>query len=158
MRSFDYQIVQAPAYRAIGLKWEGPYTEITELKQMINRMSLRVSELRYAVEPDIQLGLSYHTRLDGFVHFSLYQVSEEQKLPDGMIEVYVPSMTYLKTQHRKGQDISRTYQELEASEYQTYTEDGGEYFDNLPIKHERYPAERDAQDPHFEILIPVIKK
>lgn len=60
MSNTSYKIVKRDAYRAVGMKWEGPWSEILQLKHVIETMSERVEELTYAVEPNIQLGLSYH--------------------------------------------------------------------------------------------------
>ncbi|WP_096186912.1 GyrI-like domain-containing protein [Evansella halocellulosilytica] len=162
MKTFQYEIVTRPTYRAIGLKWDGPWSEISALKSTIHRVSERVSELEYAVDPNIQLGLSYHLRPDGFVHYSVYEVTEDQEIPKGMIEMRVPEMTYVVTQHEKGESIGQTYDNISLwladSDYNAYTEPGETYFDHLPIKHERYPIDRDQKDPHFEILIPVVKQ
>jgi predicted transcriptional regulator YdeE len=160
LENFEIKIVELPAYKGIGLKWEGSYIEVGDLKSVINTMSSRVGELEHAVNPDLQLGLSYHLRPDGFVHYSVYEVGEEQQLPEGMIEIQIPKMTYLKVYHQKGQNIGQTYGEIfrwmKHSDYDTYREPGVEYYDVLPIKHERYPKDRDIKDPHFEIYIPVI--
>ncbi|RXI96637.1 transcriptional regulator [Anaerobacillus alkaliphilus] len=157
-----YETVTKPRYRAIGMKWDGPWSEISGLKSMIQTMSERVGELTHAVDPDTQLGLSYHLRPDGFVHYSVYEVGEEQTIPEGMIEFFVPEMTYLVTQHEKGQNIGQSYdniaRSLSDSEYKAFSEADIKYFDNLPIKHERYPRDRDLNDPHFEILIPIARK
>ncbi|TLS36960.1 GyrI-like domain-containing protein [Pseudalkalibacillus caeni] len=162
MANFSYDIVEVPAYRGIGFKWEGPYTEIHTLKDVILKMSSRVGELEQAVNPEVQLGLSYHLRPDGFVHYSVFEVGEEQEVPEGMVEIKVPEMTYIITHHKKGKDIGESYQNLyqwfKESEYSPYTETDLTYYDDLPIKHERYPVGRDLEDPHFDILIPVIKK
>jgi predicted transcriptional regulator YdeE len=160
--NFQYNIVNFPAYRAVGLKWDGTWTEISDLKEVIHSMGERMGELQYAVNPDIQLGLSYHSRPDGFVHYSVYEVIEEQKLPVGMIEIKVPEMTYLRTQHKKGENIGQTYQNISQwmneSDYKPFEEPNIKYYDELPIKHEKYPHDRDLNDPHFEILIPIVKK
>lgn len=162
MNNFQFEIVELSAYRGIGLKWEGPYSEVQTLKKMIHSMSNRVEELEHAINPEIQLGLSYHLRPDGFVHYSVYEVSQEQTLPAGMCEIIVPEMTYLITFHQKGTDIGQTYgkiaQWLMESDYEPYVEPNVEYFDVLPIKHERYPKNRELDDPHFDILIPICKK
>lgn len=162
LQNFYYEIVEIPAYRGIGLKWDGPYSEVSSLKHLINKMSSRVGELDHAVNPKVQLGLSYHLRPDGFVHYSVYEVTEEQQLPDDMIEITVPKMTYFMTHHEKGQEIGQTYyqisQWLKSNDYEPYVEQNVEYYDNLPIKHERYPNDRDVNDPHFDILIPIIKR
>lgn len=162
MLTFQYEIVEIPAYRGIGLKWEGPFKEISHLKKVIHRTSDRRGELEQLVNPELQLGLSYHLRPDGFIHYSVYEVSEEQQVPEGMIEINVPKMTYLKTYHNKGESIGRTYldisQWIKESEYEPYQEPDIEYYDSLPIKHERYPIHRDELDPHFDILIPLMKR
>lgn len=162
MQNFRYEIVKIPAYRGIGLKWEGSFKEISNLKKIIHIMSDRLGELEQVVNPDLQLGLSYHLRPDGFVHYSVYEVSVQQQIPEGMVEINVPEMTYLMTHHRKGESIDRTYMDIsqwiKESDYEPYAEPGIEYYDNLPIKHERYPDNRDLQDPHFDILIPVVKR
>ncbi len=157
-----YEIVKKSGYRAIGMKWDGPWSEISELKSMIQTMSERVGELTHAIDRDTQLGLSYHLRPDGFVHYSVYEVSEDQTIPEGMIEFFVPEMTYLVTIHEKGQNIGQSYEIIASflsdSDYKPFAEKDVAYFDNLPIKHERYPRDRDLNDPHFEILIPIVKK
>jgi predicted transcriptional regulator YdeE len=162
MENFQYKILKIPAYRGVGLKWDGSYTEIHILKNLIYNMNERVGELVHAVNRDMQLGLSYHLRPDGFVHYSVYEVSEEQQIPNGMVEINVPEMNYLVTQHKKGQNIGQTYvnisEWMKKSEYESYVEPGVKYYDELPIKHERYPNDRDLNDPHFDILIPIVKK
>ncbi|MFO1446208.1 AraC family transcriptional regulator [Bacillus sp. Bva_UNVM-123] len=162
MENFHYEIVEIPAYRGIGLRWDGAYTEISSLKELINQMSSRVGELEDAVDPKLQLGLSYHVRSDGFVHYSVYEVSEEQQIPNEMIEINIPKMTYLMIKHNKGQDIGETYgkiyQWFKENDYLPYKETNVEYYDDLPIKHERYPNDRDLNDPHFDIFIPITKK
>ncbi|MCD8511713.1 MAG: GyrI-like domain-containing protein [Bacillus sp. (in: Bacteria)] len=157
----NYTIIRKPAYRAIGLKWDGPWSEINKLKETIQTLEDRVKELPHAVQPDMQLGLSYHTRPDGFCHYSVYEVTETQQIPDGMLEINIPELTYVVTKHQKGDNIGDTYGQLafylNKEGYTPYKEPGVTYFDSLPIKHERYPLDRDKDDPHFEILIPIEK-
>ncbi|MFS0865044.1 GyrI-like domain-containing protein [Fredinandcohnia sp. 179-A 10B2 NHS] len=159
---FTYKIIKLPAYRGVGLKWDGAYSEVSNLKQVITTMSNRVEELDHVLNPDQQLGLSYHLRPDGFIHYSVYEVTEEQQVPEGMVEIYVPEMTYLVTTHPKGESIGETYAKIsswmEEGEYEPFVESDKTYFDSLPIKHERYPANRDLENPHFDILIPITKK
>jgi predicted transcriptional regulator YdeE len=161
MLSFQYNIVNLSAYRAVGLKWDGAWTEISNLKKVIHSMGERVGELQHAINPNIQLGLSYHLRPDGFVHYSVYEVNEEQEIPEGMIEIKVPEMTYLRTQHKKGENIGQTYQNISEwineSDYKAFKEPYIKYYDELPIKHEKYSHDRDLNDPHFDILIPIVK-
>ncbi|MDG5789087.1 GyrI-like domain-containing protein [Evansella sp. AB-P1] len=156
-----YKIISKPSYRAVGLKWDGPWSKINELKNIIHTMSVRVVELEKAVDPSIQLGLSYHIRKDGFTHYSVYEVTENQIVPEGMVEITVPAFTYILKEHRKGENIGKSYDEisqfLNDSDYRPFRDITVPY-DVLPIKHERYPKDRDIEDPHFEILIPVVKK
>ncbi|MFN7252417.1 MAG: GyrI-like domain-containing protein [Anaerobacillus sp.] len=160
----SYEIVSLPAYRAVGLKWEGTFSEIVpNLKNIIKQMEQRSQELQYKINPDIQLGLSYHVIPNGFAHYSVFEVSEQQEIPDGMIEIKVPEMTYVKTTHNKREDITKTYTALHEwlikSDYTAYRKAGVDYYDpDLPIKHEHYPVDRDPNDPHFDIYIPLMKK
>ncbi len=156
MQTSQYKIVTIPSYRAVGLKWDGPWAEISGLKEVIHGMRDRVGELEHAVNPNIQLGLSYHQRPDGFIHYSVYEVSEAQQIPEGMIEINVPELTYLLTRHQKGNDIGQTYaniaQWMKESDYEVFVEPSVEYFDTLPIKHEKYPVDRDKMIPILTYL------
>lgn len=160
----SYEIVTIPAYRAVGLKWGGTYSEIVlRLKKVIQQMEGRANELEYKVNPNVQLGLSYHVIENGFVHYAVYEVSEKQEIPDQMIEIKIPEWTYVKTTHNKGKDIEKTYTDLHQwlldSDYAAFREAGVEYYDSdMPIKHEHYPVDRDPNDPHFDIYIPIVKK
>ncbi|MEJ9316815.1 GyrI-like domain-containing protein, partial [Halalkalibacterium halodurans] len=92
----SYDILTLAAYRAIGLKWEGTFSEIVpNLKNVIQQMEDRADELEHKINSNIQLGLSYHTIENGFVHYAVYEVSEEQEIPDGMMEIKVPERTYV---------------------------------------------------------------
>lgn len=160
MKTLVGEIVTIPSYRAMGLKWEGAYAEVPQLKDVIVQMGNRANELRYVKNPKTQLGLSYHLRSDGFVHYSVFEVDEQQELLPGMIEIIVPAMTYLLVKHPKGKDIGATYTQIyqwfKERDYQPFKEESIEYFDDLPIKHERYPVDRDLENPHFDILIPIV--
>ncbi|MDQ0257733.1 putative transcriptional regulator YdeE [Evansella vedderi] len=160
----SYEIITLPAYRAVGLKWEGTFSEIVpNLKNVIQQMEDRADELENKVNPNVQLGLSYHVIDNGFVHYAVYEVSEEQEVPAGMIEIRVPKWTYVKTTLNKGEDIRKTYTDLHQwlfdSDYTAYREPGVDYYDRyMPIKHEHYPVDRDTNNPHFDIYIPIVKK
>jgi hypothetical protein len=45
MQKLNNKVTDLPGYRAIGLKWEGAYSGVAALKEMIQMMSIRVSEL-----------------------------------------------------------------------------------------------------------------
>lgn len=160
----DCKIITLPAFRAIGLKWEGTFSEIVpDLKTVIEEARDRADELEGRVNPDVQLGLSYHVIEDGFAHYAVYEVTEEQEIPDGMIEIRVPEWTYVMTAHHKGEDVQKTYTDLHQwlfdSDWTAFREAGVNYYDPyMPIKHEYYPADQDSVDPHFDIYIPVVRK
>jgi len=159
-----YEIVTVPTFRAIGLKWEGTFSEIIpNLKNVIQQMEDRADELEDKLNPNIQLGLSYHVIENGFRHYSMYEVSDKQKIPNGMIEIHVPEWMYVKTIHHKGEDVAETYTNLHQwlvnSDYTAFRVEGVDYYDPyMPIKHEYYPVDRDPNDPHFDIYLPIVNK
>lgn len=162
MNQLNYEIVSKKAYRTIGMKWEGSWKDITNLKGMIVTMSKRVSELSGAKDPTHQLGLSYHLKNGGFTHYSVYEVDDKQTVPEGMIEFIVPESLYLHVSHPKGKSIGETYHDIFEwilkSEYQLKLEPNVKYYDPLPIKHEVYMSGRDLNNPYFEIYIPIEKR
>lgn len=157
-----FHIRTLPGYLLIGLKWEGPYTQVNELKHTIKNMHKRSTELKDIIDSQKKLGLSYHTRPDGFVHYSGFQVKENTEIPLGMIDIYIPELTYLITLHQAGDDIGKTYMKiyhwLKDCAYIPYTEPNIEYYDDLPIKHEVYPVHQDLDQPHFNIMIPITRQ
>ncbi|WP_053218612.1 GyrI-like domain-containing protein [Virgibacillus senegalensis] len=158
-----YEIVTLPEYRAVGLKWQGTFDEIVPgLKKVIQQMGERAGELEEKVNPLVQLGLSYHVIENGFIHYAVYEVSKDQEIPGGMVEIKIPEMTYVKTSHHKGEDVSETYSDLHRwlfqSDYNALRENDMIYYDPyMPIKHEHYPVDSDPEDPHFDIYIPIVK-
>lgn len=160
----SYEIITLPAFRAVGLKWEGTFSEIVpNLKNVIQQVKDRADELENKVHYNVQLGLSYHVIENNFTHYAVYEVSEEQEIPEGMIEIRVPEWTYVMTTHSKGEDVQKTYTDLHQwgfdSDYTALREDGVNFYDPyMPIKHEYYPSNQDSDDPHFDIYIPIEKK
>lgn len=152
------KIVKKKAYRAVGLKWSGSWSEITELQDVIKRVRERSREIIHVAEQGVQLALSYHTRPDGFILFSGYEVSAEQEIPAGMTEFFVPELTYVVTTHIGG-NITETYKTIarwiKDNGFTPYKEPNITYFDLLPIKHEKYLFEGGKQHPHYEIWIPI---
>lgn len=160
MKNFDYEIKKLPAYRAMGFKCDVSFTEIETIKDVIQDSMRRVDTLEYAVNKNIRLGLSYHLRPDGFVYYSVYEVQETQRLPEGMVEINIPEMTYLVTNHTGG-SIEETYlnimEWINESDYKVFKEQGIQYYDELPIKHERHINHVDVSNLPFEICIPIEK-
>lgn len=160
----NYEIVTLPAFRAVGLKWEGTYAEINpHLRNTINEMQTRADELEEKLEPNVLLGLSYHVIADGFAHYSMFKVSDRQKIPEGMLELEVPEWTYVKTTHPSGEDPTQTYIKLlrwlTENNYTPLKELGVEYYgEMLPIKHEYYPLDQKNSFDRYDIYIPIIPK
>lgn len=153
-----------PTFRAIGLKWEGTFSEIVpDLKHKIQKVENHADELKNKAHPDIQLGLSYDVIENGFAHYAVYEVSDEQEIPEGVIGIRVPEWTYVKTAHLKGENVQKTFADLQQwlfdSKYTALRKAGVDYYDPyMSIKHEYYPFDQDPDNPHFDIYIPVVKK
>lgn len=151
-----FEVKTIPRYRAMGLKCDVSFTDFERIKDTVESSINRLNEFDYVVNPETRLGLSYHLRSDGFTHYSVFKVTDEQPLLDGMVEINVPEMTYLITEHT-GDNIESTYHNIlkwiEESEYTPYKEQGVEYFDDLPIKHESFIE----GSTNFEIRIPITK-
>ncbi|WP_242698220.1 GyrI-like domain-containing protein [Bacillus sp. SD088] len=69
----SYEIITLPAYRTVGLKWEGTFSEIVpNLKNVIQQVEDHANEIEDKVNPTVQLGLSYHVIENGFAHYAVY--------------------------------------------------------------------------------------
>lgn len=158
----SYEIVEKPAYRAMGLKTEVMYNNVSGLQKALHSMKNRINEFQFMLDASTQLGLSYHLHPNGYVHYAAFKVDARQPLLKGMVELHIPAFTYVKTRHRFKQEISKTYQALEEylsqSPYSPYTDKQTAYFNSLPIKHESYSIENEHEVEAFDIWIPVKKK
>ncbi|MBN9653460.1 effector binding domain-containing protein [Halobacillus sp. GSS1] len=153
----EVTILDLPAFKVRGRKWEGKYEEVPVLKEVIKKVENEKEEIK-PVDPEFQWGLSIHTVEDGFVHFSGFEV--DLGLSQAVYEeMSVPPYTYLNVHHPKGRDIGETYaaiyQWFREGNGEPYLEPGTKYFDGLPLKFEKYPIDRDFEDPHFDIYIPI---
>ncbi len=165
MNPYEIQIVEKPAYHAVGMKWKGTFQEAGEggVRKTINLMKGRMDEILQITHPDILLGLSYHDIPGGFSHYSVFEVSKVNQIPEGMISKTVPSFTYLRVKHHSKQSINQTYRNIAAwlknSDYVSYRDPNIIYYDDfLPIKHEAYNLENiDSNDHEYDIMIPVVK-
>lgn len=78
-----------------------------------------------------------------------------EQIPSGMVQVSVPTLTYAKCEHRKGQDIDRSYQNI----YAWIEQQGFSLFKGDLTHFEEYPMNQDphTKDPEFTIMIPISK-
>ncbi|MCF6136551.1 GyrI-like domain-containing protein [Pseudalkalibacillus berkeleyi] len=121
-------------------------------------MHRRLSDIPSVVSPEILLGLSYHAKLGGkgFTHYAAVKVANINKIPDHMVSLSVPKLTYAQTEHNKGQSVKHSYDNLyewiRNEGYQENNVDGLTHFEQYPMKQDPYDT-----DPEFTILVPVTK-
>jgi len=153
----EAKVVHKPAFRAIGLKWEGTFAEAGAggIRHIQRELKRRLHEIEHAIQPDTLLGLSYHAYPGGtgFTHYAAIEVGELANVPDGMVEVSVPALAYARCEHRKGQHVERSYQNI----YKWIEEQGHALHDGGLTHFETYPMQQDPfeKDPEFTILIPI---
>lgn len=149
------KIIKKPAFTAVGLKWSGTFAQAGagEIKKVIEQMGQRQHEVEQIVNPDILLAISNVDRPDGFTIFIASEVSAVGTVPPGMAVIQIPEKTYATCQHRKGQNINDTYNNI----FEWISSQGHE-LDKEHLTHlEEYPAEADpySTDPEFTIMIPI---
>ncbi|USB32973.1 GyrI-like domain-containing protein [Paenibacillus sp. YPG26] len=157
IQSHEVTIVERPALQAVGIRWEGTFAEAGagSIRKVIGEMQERQQEIQHVSNAAILLGLSYQVTEEGFTHYSVLQVSAVQEVPEGMVSLSVPALSYARLEHRKGQSIDKSYERIFAwIEEQGYKKAPGD------LTHcEEYPIGQDPNTdaPEFNILIPILK-
>jgi predicted transcriptional regulator YdeE len=156
----DAMLVSKEAFQAVGLKWEGTFAEAGAggIRKIQAEIHKRLEEIPHVTNPDLLLGLSYHAIPggDGFTHYAVVEVEKVEAIPSGMVSISVPTLTYAKCEHQKGQSIEQSYNNI-------YIWIGKQGFEENPVDHlthfEEYPMKQDPydKDPAFKIMIPVKK-
>ncbi|WAH36019.1 GyrI-like domain-containing protein [Alicyclobacillus dauci] len=102
------------AFHAIGLKWEGTFAEAGAggIRAVLKEMQERLHEIKQVIHPETLLGLSYNLQPSSFTHYAAVQVAVVEDIPQGMMSIFVPALTYAKCQHTKGGNIDDSYQNL----------------------------------------------
>ncbi|WP_433944452.1 GyrI-like domain-containing protein [Paenibacillus sp. SN-8-1] len=155
--SHEITIVEKPAFQAVGIKWEGTFAEAGAggIRKVIQELQDRLHEIQHVSDPSTLLGLSYQVTESGFIHYSAMQVSGADDIPEGMVSITVPALSYARLEHRKGQNIDKSYERIFAwIEEQGYKKAPGD------LTHcEEYPVDQDphTEEPEFNILIPILK-
>ncbi len=153
-------VVKKEGYRAIGLKWEGTFAEAGAggIRRIHEKLRARLREIPEPVTLAHFYGLSYHANPGnaGFVHYAVVETTDDTGyVPGGMVAVEVPTLSYAKCEHARGQSIDKSYRNIyEWIEQQGYSVSRGE------LTHcELYSLSRDSYDPdpEFTIMIPVEK-
>ncbi|HAG01157.1 MULTISPECIES: effector binding domain-containing protein [Paenibacillus] len=146
------------AFQAVGLKWEGTFADAAAggIRAVHRQLQERLEEIPHAIHKDTMLGLSYHAFPggEGFIHYAAVEVEKLGKVPDGMVNVSVPTLTYAACQHSKEQAIEASYTNI----YNWIKEQGYKEYSPDHLTHfEKYPMSQDPYDDHpeFVIMIPV---
>jgi predicted transcriptional regulator YdeE len=156
--AFNPKIITKPQFQAIGLVWEGTFAEAGAggIRNIISQMHERLREIQHVVNPDILLGLSYHITPGGFTHYSVVEVEHTEHIPEGMKALTVPTLTYAKCEHARGQNVDQSYKNIfdwiEHQGYDLYKEDMT-HFEEYPMQQDPYD-----KDPEFRIMIPIVVK
>jgi len=151
-------VTRKPAFQAVGLKWEGTFAEAGAggIRAVQRTLQERLAEIPHAIHADTLLGLSYHAAPggDGFIHYAVVEVERIEEVPEGMVTISVPALTYAACSHRKGQSIDQSYNNIYAwiaeQGYSEYKPDHLTHFEQYPMSQDPY-----TDDPEFMIMIPV---
>ncbi|MFD0715694.1 GyrI-like domain-containing protein [Paenibacillus sp. GCM10027626] len=150
-------LVTKEAFKAVGFKWAGTFAEAGAggIRAVQANMQNRLKEIKHVLHPETLLGLSNHNIEDGFTHYAVVEVSNIEDIPDGMTTISLPTLTYAKCDHQKGQNIETSYHNISA-----WIEEQGYKLHKGDVTHfEEYPMHQDpySNDPEFVIMIPIEK-
>ncbi len=152
-------ITEKASFTAVGLRWEGSFAEAGagSIRAMHERFLTQYETIPNRVPSPYFYGLSYHASPDaaGFVHYAVAEVSAITDIPEGMLKLEVPALTYARCDHFKGQSIDRSYQNIGR-----WIEEQGYRLADTELTHfELYPLNQDpySSDPEFTIMMPVEK-
>jgi predicted transcriptional regulator YdeE len=151
----ETMIITKESFHAVGLKWAGTFAEAGAggIRVIHIEMQNRLKEIKHVLQSDTLLGLSYHNIEGGFTHFAVVEVGKVEDIPNGMISLTHPTLTYAKCEHRKGQEIDASYNNISSwIESQGYKVHMGDvtHFEKYPMHQDPY-----TKDPEFVIMIPV---
>lgn len=156
----NVKVVSKEGFQAIGIKWEGTFEEAFAgaIRKIQEEMHQRLAEIPNIADSEVLLGLSYHASLDGkgFTHYAAVKVDKVAEIPNGMVSITVPELTYAQTEHHKGQSVKTSYDNIyewiRSEGYQENNADELTHFEMYPMNQDPYDT-----DPEFTIRIPVKK-
>jgi predicted transcriptional regulator YdeE len=153
----ESELITKESFHAVGLKWEGTFAEAGAggIRIVHSEMQDRVKEINQTLHPEILLGLSYHNIEGGFTHYAVVEVEKVGGIPEGMITITLPTLTYAKCEHKRGQSIDASYNNI----YSWIENKGYKLYKGDVTHFEEYPMHQDpySKDPEFAILIPIEK-
>lgn len=153
----EYVLVTKASFHAVGLKWAGTFAEAGAggIRIVQTDLQNRLKEINHILHPETLLGLSYHVTEGGFTHYAVVEVEKVEDIPEGMITIHIPTLTYAKCEHKKGQNIDATYTNIF-----NWIENTGYKLNKSDVTHfEEYPMHQDpySKDPEFTVMIPIVK-
>ncbi|WP_020617246.1 GyrI-like domain-containing protein [Paenibacillus daejeonensis] len=148
-------VATKPAFQAIGLHWEGTFTQAGkgEIRNLQAALKERLDEIPHRTHPEQLLGLSYPEEDNGLTHYALVEVAQVESIPEGMVTIALPELNYVRYRHVSGQDIGESYQLVE-----DYMKTQGMRQPDDEVTHlEIYPMEQNSHtdQPEFVIMMPV---
>jgi predicted transcriptional regulator YdeE len=158
----EASVISKPAFTAVGLKWEGTFAEAGSgsIRAVHEKLIRLLPDIPGQTAPGLFYGLSYHAHpgAPGFIHYAVVEVEGSrlsESIPNELLCLEVPGMTYAKCEHRKGQSIDKSYQNI----YLWIESQGFQLADAELTHFEIYRADHDpyGTDPEFAILIPIAK-
>ncbi|PWW43363.1 MULTISPECIES: GyrI-like domain-containing protein [Paenibacillus] len=149
-------LITKESFKAVGLKWAGTFAEAGAggIRAVQTEIQNRVVEIKHVIDLEKLLGLSYHINgEEGFTHYAVVEVDRVEDIPDGMMSITLPTLTYAKYEHKKGQNIDTSYNNINTwIENQGYKLHKGDvtHFEVYPMHHDPY-----SKDPEFVAMIPI---
>ncbi|WP_102029256.1 GyrI-like domain-containing protein [Salirhabdus sp. Marseille-P4669] len=153
----EIEVVTKPSFQAIGLAWEGTFEQAGagEIREIMKTLQNTLHDIKQVVHPDVHLGISNHENPSSnrFKHYSVVEVEGNSEAPEGMVKIQIPTLRYVKTHHKRGDNIQETYTKI----YNWIKENGYELDTTFLTHYEAYPMNESAysHDPEFTIMIPV---
>src|SRR5690606_835413 len=123
--------------------------------QQINEFRARMHEVDHVVNPETLIGYSQDHDEVGFTHYICLEVTEAEQVPEGMVTFEIPNKLYAVCAHEKGQDVSRTYDNIV-----NWYESEGYVKDECGFWFEKYASTYDPmlEPADFWIYMPVKKR
>ncbi|MBT2660050.1 GyrI-like domain-containing protein [Bacillus sp. ISL-45] len=150
----EAKVVKKEAFKAIGVKWVGTFEQAAkgEIKVFHKKFLNSKNQIKYAVNPENIIGLSYDNTENGFTYYLALEVEEGTAIPEGMEIISVPACTYATTEY-KGAAVSEAYTGL-----YTWIKQNEYTLRQSDLEHlEEYPGSFDpvTDVPELKIHIPI---
>lgn len=150
------KIIEMDGFSCVGVKWQGTYeqAEKGELKTLQEEFKRRISQGKGEGSLASVYGLARGNDGKGFIYYYLAKKEEDAQVPEGMVEVEIPSGLYAYAD--ADGNVKEVYTEL----YKWIEENGYEAGRKEVSSLEVYPFDYDALSelPRLKVYIPVREK